>query len=90
MPVVKFTSALQRFFPDLQEIQVEGSTVSQVLAEVENLYPGITDYLLTEQGALRKHVNIYQGDTLIKDRDRLTDAVEENDELLIFQALSGG
>ena len=90
MPIVKFTSALQRFFPDLQEIQVEGSTVSQVLAGVEDSYPGITDYLLTERGGLRKHVNIYRGDTLIKDRDQLTDTVDEKDELLIFQALSGG
>jgi molybdopterin converting factor small subunit len=54
------------------------------------MYPGLTDYLVDEQGALRKHVNIYIGENLIEDRTNLKDIVNPSDEVLIFQALSGG
>jgi molybdopterin synthase sulfur carrier subunit len=76
MPRVKFTRHLQRFFPDLNE--------------VEERYPGLTDYLIDEQGALRQHVNVSIGKGLIRDREHLRDCVADDDRLFIFQALSGG
>jgi molybdopterin converting factor small subunit len=90
MPRVNFTSALRRFYPDLGSQNVEGSTISEVLEELENRFPGLTDYLLNEHGQLRKHVNIYIGEQLIEDKQNLEDKVQDSDEILIFQALSGG
>ena len=90
MPKVKFTSALKPFFPTLTEVELEGSTVHEVLAKVEGQFPGISSYLVDDTGSLRKHVNIFVQGDLIKDRNHLSDAVKKSDELLIFQALSGG
>ena len=90
MPKVNFTSALKRFFPDLSELSVEGSSVSQVLVQVEKKFPGISNYLLEEDGSLRKHVNVFVKDDLIRDRISLSDKVGESDNVLIYQALSGG
>ena len=90
MTKVKFTSALTRFFPQLTEVEIEGNTVKEALLSVEKKYPGIMNYLVEENGQLRKHVNIFLGDTLIKDRKTLNDEINGKDELLIFQALSGG
>ena len=90
MPQVKFTSALQRFFPDLKSQEVQGNTIAEVLHGIEQQYPGLSDYLLEEDGSLRKHVNIFLKEEMIKDRDQLTDPVQSSDEVLIFQALSGG
>ena len=66
------------------------SSISEAIASIEEMYPGLTDYLVDEQGALRKHVNIYIGENLIEDRISLKDTVNPSDEVLIFQALSGG
>jgi molybdopterin synthase sulfur carrier subunit len=90
MPTVRFTSALQRFFPSLTTTTLQVDTIADLLHQLETHYPGLRDYLVDEQGVMRKHVNIYIGENLIQDRDRQTDRLQKNDEVLIFQALSGG
>jgi len=90
MQTIKCTGALRRFFPKLKDEAVNGETVAEAIQQFENHYPGITDYLLDEQGALRKHVNIFVGGELIQDRIHLQDPLKESSEILIFQALSGG
>ena len=90
MAKVKFTSALRPFFPALADLELEGETIRDVLHKIELKYPGMSNYLTDETGRLRKHVNIFLQGDLIKDRERLSDAVKNSDELLIFQALSGG
>ncbi|GJM35060.1 MAG: hypothetical protein DHS20C18_40610 [Saprospiraceae bacterium] len=90
MATVNFTSALKRFFPKLDTIQVEGKTVAAVLDQIEQQYPGMKDYLVDERGRLRKHVNIFIGEELITDGETLSDVVAETDQVFVFQALSGG
>ncbi len=90
MAIVKFTKALQRFFPELQKGRIDGKTVYEVLNVLEQLHPGIKHYLVDEQGALREHINIFIGEELIHDRKELKDALGPDDEIYIFQALSGG
>lgn len=87
---VHFTPALKRFVPNLDSIEVDGSTVADVIRNVETVYPGLTDYIIEENGALRKHVNIFINDTFIRDRKTLSDAVQDTDNVYIIQALSGG
>lgn len=90
MAKIKFTSALKRFFPTLTEHEIEGDTVREVLNNIEKIYPGISNYLMQDDGTLRKHVNIFVEGNLIANRITLNDRVKQRDELLIFQALSGG
>lgn len=91
MPSVNFTSHLFRYFPDLNNgLKVEGRTVAEVVAALDDRFPGLGDYIVDESGALRKHVNVFIGDTMIEDRQRLLDAVNDDKPVFIFQALSGG
>ena len=87
---VKFTSHLYRFFPGLSELQVEANNVAEVVSKLDEQYPGLADYIVDETGALRKHVNIFIGDSLIYDRQRLQDALKSGDLVFVMQALSGG
>lgn len=90
MAHIKFTPNLKRFFPDLTEIEVDAKTVSDVIDAVDNRWRGLADYIVDEQGALRKHVNIFVGDELIHDKTGLSDAVSADTKIYIMQALSGG
>jgi molybdopterin synthase sulfur carrier subunit len=91
MAQVKFTRHLFRYFPDLQNnIEIEGNTVADIITNLDNQHPGLAAYVVDERGVLRKHVNIFLGDNLIHDRQTLSDPVQENDQIYIFQALSGG
>ena len=90
MARIKFTAALTRFFPNLTEMEIQGTTVNEALLNVEKKYPGILNYIVEDNGQLRKHINIFLGEELIKDRQTMQDKIASKDELLIFQALSGG
>ena len=90
MPTVSFTSALSRFFPNLKPKNSNAQNISELLNDLEEEYPGIKDYLVDTEGQLRKHINIFIGEKLIEDREQLSDPITEKDEVLIFQALSGG
>lgn len=90
MATVKFTYALKRFFPDLKEEKISANNVKELLDTLEANYNGIKGYVVDERGRLRKHVNIYINNTLIKDEKGLSDAVTDDCEVYIMQALSGG
>ena len=66
------------------------STVSALVSELHKRYPGIADYIVDESGALRNHVNVFIGSSLIKDRVDLSDKITSNDTVYVMQALSGG
>ena len=90
MVKVKFTYALKQFFPDLSTQELEGASIKELITSIESIYPGMQDYLLEEDGSLRKHVNIFVRDEMMVDRHRLSDTLIDGDDVLIFQALSGG
>ena len=90
MAQVKFTPNLKRFFPDLCECEIEAATVAEIVAAVDQRWRGLGDYIIDEQGALRKHVNIFVGDELLRDKQTLSDRVSADTKIFIVQALSGG
>ena len=90
MAQVKFTPNLIRFFPDLRECEIDASTVAEIVAAVDDRWRGLGDYIIDEQGALRKHVNVFVGDELLRDKQTLSDRVSADTKIFIVQALSGG
>ena len=89
MPTVTFTNALRRFTP-APTCAVAGTTVAEALGAVFETHPMLRGYVLDDQGALRRHVNLFVNGWPVKDRRSLGDAVAPKDEIYVFQALSGG
>jgi len=87
---VQFTKHLIRFFPKLRDGEFAGGTVADVVRSIDRAHPGLGGYLVDDAGALRVHVNIFLDDTLVEDRERLSDRVPRGATVSIFQALSGG
>jgi molybdopterin synthase sulfur carrier subunit len=90
MPRVQFTKHLVRYFPRLQDGEFQGATVAEVVGSVDEKHPGLGSYILDERGSLRKHVNIFVGDHLVHDRERLSDRVPDGAVVSVYQSLSGG
>lgn len=90
MPIVQFTSNLKRFYPSLKETIIEAKTIGELIEQVNDHYPGLKNYLTDDQKSLRHHVNIFINGTMIKDRRKLKDEIQKNDQVYIMQALSGG
>jgi molybdopterin converting factor small subunit len=89
MPRVVFTPNLRRHV-ECPETTVVGSTVAEALAAVFAENPRLRGYVLDEQGRTRQHVMVYLNGRPIDDRLQLSDAVSEDDEIYVMQALSGG
>ena len=89
MPTLSFTPNLLRHLP-VPPAQISGSTVREVLQGYFKDHPQVRSYVLDDQGEVRKHIAIFLNQEIIRDRIALGDAVRENDEILVMQALSGG
>ena len=53
-------------------------------------HPRVRGYVLDDEGSVRHHVVIFVNGRPIADRAGLSDAVGEDEEALVMQALSGG
>jgi molybdopterin synthase sulfur carrier subunit len=67
----------------------EFGAVGEVLDSLWLRHPALRDRILTEQGEIRQHVNVFVGSRDVKRLDGLATAVSD-DELHIFNAVSGG
>ncbi len=89
MPFIRFTPSLQRYV-SCPDVRVEGDTVREALGQVFATTPTLRSYLVDEQGALRKHVTVFVDGTPMRDRERLSDALQPDSDVDVMQALSGG
>src|SRR5215510_6911277 len=72
------------------EIDVFGSTVGEALAALWQAYPGLRDRILTEQGEVRQHVNVFVGDENIRYCGGLAASVSNGSSVTLVPAVSGG
>lgn len=86
MPHVVFTSHLQRFV-SCPEHDVEGGTVQAALQPIFESNPRLRDYILDDQGGLRKHVIVFIDGRRTRE---LKDPVRTESVIHVLQALSGG
>lgn len=89
MPRVSFTSNLQRHV-ECPVARTGGDTVRAALAEVFAANPRLRSYILDDQGALRRHVSVYVNPGDRSARASLDAPLRPDDEIFVFQALSGG
>jgi len=86
---VAFTANLERHL-SCPVSDVPAGSVRSVLQAVFAAQPQLRSYILDDQDRVRRHVAIYVNGDRIADRERLSDPVGDDDEVFVFQALSGG
>jgi len=64
--------------------------LARVLDALWAVHPGVRDRVLTEQGALRPHVNVFVGPESIRFSGGLATPVTDGAEVSILPAVSGG
>jgi len=89
MAHVTFTQNIQRHVA-CPPAEARGSTVREVLEGVFAANPRAREYVLDDQGAVRRHMVVFVDGRQIRDRVRLTDLVPPDGEVCVMQALSGG
>lgn len=90
MPQIVVAPHLCHQFAIPAECEAKGTTLAEVVDDLNRQFPGVAHYLRDDQGSLRRHVNLFINGGWIADRQRLSDTVAPGDQIHILQALSGG
>jgi molybdopterin converting factor small subunit len=84
---VMIPSPLRSYTSEHAEVAASGATLAEVLDDLDRRYPGIRFRMIDEQDAIRRHIRIWVN----RDQVRALDTpLRDSDEVIIFQALSGG
>ncbi|MEM7456920.1 MAG: MoaD/ThiS family protein [Planctomycetota bacterium] len=90
MITVRFPPHLKRFIDLPEEFSSDAESIPEILAQLESRFPGVSGYIVHENGSLRQHVNLFLDNRVVTDRESLSDDLTGVKELVIMQALSGG
>lgn len=69
------------------EIEAEGRTLAELMADLDRRHPGLRFRVIDEQDRIRRHMNFFVGGRLVRD---LAHPIAPGDEVHILGALSGG
>ncbi|UZN49689.1 MoaD/ThiS family protein [Cupriavidus cauae] len=89
MAHITFAPAIQRHVPT-PDRHLRAASVRAALDAVFAEQPELRGYILDDQNQLRRHVTVFIDGTMIRDRQRLSDALREDSKVYVVQALSGG
>lgn len=84
---VVLPSPLADYTAHRREVEADGATLAQLLADLDRRYPGIRFRIIDEQDAIRPHIKIFVNREQAKGLDVKLVAI---DQVLIVAALSGG
>ncbi|HEY8367872.1 MAG TPA: ubiquitin-like small modifier protein 1 [Thermodesulfobacteriota bacterium] len=87
---VRIPTPLRSLTGGQAEVTASGSTVADVLADLERRHPGLKARLMDEQGQLRRFVNLYLNDEDIRFLEGLATPVPATADLSIVPAIAGG
>lgn len=90
MPTVKIPTQLRSLTGGAQEVTASGETLAEVVADLERRFPGMSQRLLDDSGALRRFVNVYLDDEDVRFLGGTETRVPANARLSIVPAVAGG
>jgi MoaD family protein len=87
---VNIPTALQQYTQNQSEVRVNAETLHEVLQRLDALFPGLKAFIVDENSALRRYVNIFVNDRDIRLGDGMTTKLSEGDRVRIVPAVAGG
>jgi molybdopterin synthase sulfur carrier subunit len=90
MPKVRIPAPLRKLTGELELIDASGSTISEVLSNIEKAFPGLKERICDESGQVRRFVNIFVNDEDIRFLEETSTPVKDSDEISIVPAIAGG
>ena len=86
---VRVPTQLRSLTDGSSEVAAQGSTVADVVRDLEQRYPGIAERLVSA-GELRRFVNLYVDGEDVRFQEGLATAVGAGSEVAIIPAVAGG
>lgn len=87
---IRIPSPLRQLTSGQSDVEVEGGTVREALADLERRFPGFEARIFEAGGGLRHFVNVYRNDEDIRTGEGLDTELRPGDDLSIVPAVAGG
>ena len=84
---VLIPGALRTYTGERGEVEANGATLGELLADLDRRFPGIRFRMIDEQDGIRRHMRIYVNGGEV---NAIHMPLGSSDEVIILQALSGG
>jgi molybdopterin synthase sulfur carrier subunit len=85
--IVRIPTPLRSYTDGAPRVSATGSTVGEVLGDLDRQFPGLRFRVVDEQGRLRPHMRVFVGPDMVRD---LATPLTGTEEVTLMQALSGG
>ncbi len=87
---VRIPTPLQKLTAGQAEVQIEATTIQNLVVALEKNYPGMKERLCDENGKIRRFVNVYVNEEDIRFLAQEASALKAGDEISIVPAIAGG
>jgi molybdopterin synthase sulfur carrier subunit len=87
---VRIPTPLRKHTDGNESVEVEGSTAGEVLQNLAEAHPGLREKIFTDDGGVRRFVNVFANDRDIRFQDELETEVDDGDQVSIVPAIAGG
>ncbi|MHB2029592.1 MAG: MoaD/ThiS family protein [Acidimicrobiales bacterium] len=88
--VMRIPTVLRPSMGGASVIEVEGSTVGEVLTHLSVKYPAIKGQLMNDDGTLHRFLNVYVNDDDVRFLGGVEAPIGANDEITLLPAVAGG
>jgi molybdopterin synthase sulfur carrier subunit len=90
VPEVRLPTLLRPAAGGQSVVPVDGASIGEVLATLQERYPAMAGQLVTDNGTLHRFVNVYLNDDDVRYMDKLDTKVQADDSISILPAVAGG
>ena len=90
MTTLRIPTPLRTYTGGKSEVTVSGAKVLDALTDLTNQFPAIKPHLFNEAGDLRPFVNLFVGESNIKDLQGIDTPLKEGDKLMLIPSIAGG
>lgn len=90
MPTVRIPTPLRTATSGAATVDVDGTTVAEVVRSLDSAHPGIGERILDDSGKVRRFVNVFVDDEDIRFAEGLATPVAPAATVSIIPAVAGG
>jgi molybdopterin synthase sulfur carrier subunit len=87
---VRVPTILRTYTSGESEVTASGTTLSEVLDDLDANYSGIKGRILDDNGELRRFVNVYVGNDDVRFLDNLQTPTPDGTQISVIPAVAGG
>ena len=87
---VRIPTPLQKLTHNEEEVDVQASSIRDLITHLEKKYPGIKERICDESGNVRRFVNIFLNDEDIRFMQKEATSLKDGDIVSIIPAIAGG